>query len=64
MYGYLFVHTEVADVFMTSKNTDFTRFFMIKPRHTRRLRNQIWVEKKLSGSPGDMRQNAYYHNLK
>ena len=28
-------------------------------------KNQIWVEKTLSGSPGHMRQNAYYsHKLK
>jgi len=56
-------HIEVADEFITSKNTDFTRFFIIKPRHLGRPKTRsVW--KKLSGSPGHMRQNAYYRNLK
>jgi len=37
---------------------------MITPRHTGRLKRQIWVENTLSGSPGHMWQNAYYRNLK
>jgi len=47
-------HIEVADEFITSKNTDFTRFFIIEPRHTGRLKKQIWVEKTLSRSPGSV----------
>jgi len=46
------------------KNTDLTRFFMIKPRHPGRLKKQIWVEKTLSESPDNLRQNAYCRNLK
>jgi len=57
-------HIEVADEFITSKNVDFTRFFIIKPRHTGQLKKQIWVEKTLSGSPSNMRQNACYRNLR
>jgi len=57
-------HIEVADEFITSKNTHITRFFVIKSRNTGRLKKQIWVEKTLTGSSGHMRQNAYYRNLK
>jgi len=32
-------HIEVADEFITSKNPDLTRFFIIKPRHPGRLKN-------------------------
>jgi len=46
------------------KNTDFTRFFIIKPRHTGWLKNISGWKKTLSGSPGHMQQNAYYRNLK
>jgi len=35
---------EVANEFTTSKNTDLTRFFTIKPTQPGRLK-QIWVEK-------------------
>ena len=38
-------HIEVAHRFGTSKNPDLTRFFIIKPRDTGRLKKQIWVEK-------------------
>jgi len=63
-YPDIIEHIEVADEFITSENTHFTWFFIIKSRNTGRLRKQIWVEKNLSGSPGHMRQNAYYRNLK
>ena len=33
-YLYIIEHIEVADEFITSKNTDFTRFFIIIPRYT------------------------------
>jgi len=38
-YLYIIEHIEVADEFIISKNTDFTRFFIIKPRHTSRLKS-------------------------
>jgi len=60
--SYCIEHNEVADEFITSKNTDFTRFFIIKPIHPGRLKKQIWVEKTLSGRPGHMWENAYYRN--
>jgi len=63
-YLYIIEQIEDADEFVTSKNTYFTRFFIIKPRHTGRRKKQIWVEKTLSGSPGHMRQNSCYRNLK
>jgi len=44
-YLYVIEHIEVADEFITSKTTDATRFFMIKPRHPSKLKKQIWVEK-------------------
>ena len=38
---YYWTHcTVVIDEFITSKNTDFTLFFTIKPRHTDRLKNR------------------------
>jgi len=46
------------------KNTDLTRFFIIKPRHPGRLINRSGWTKKLIGSPAHMRENAYYRNLK
>jgi len=61
---YHIVHNEVADEFITSQNTDFAQFFIIKPRHTGRPKKQIWVEKTLSGRPGRIRKNAYYRKLK
>jgi len=64
-YLYIIQHIEVADEFITSKNTDCMRFFIVKSRHAGRLtKKQIWVERTLSGSHGHMRQNAYYRNLK
>jgi len=61
-YLYIIEHTEVADELSLPKNTDLTRVFITKtPRLTKK---QIWVEKNISGSPGHMRQNAYYRNLK
>ena len=51
-YLYIIKHIEVADEFIASKNTDLTRFFIIKPRQPGRLKKQIWVKKKLTGSPG------------
>jgi len=48
---------------LSLQNTDLTRLFTIKPTHPGRQK-QIWAEKKLSGSPGHMRQNAYCCNLK
>ena len=47
-YLYVIEHIEVADESITSKNTDFTRFLIIKPRHPGRLKKQIWVEKPCS----------------
>jgi len=49
---------------LSLQKTDLTRFFIIEPTHPGRLKKQIWVKKKFSGSPGHMRQNAYYRNLK
>jgi len=49
---------------LSLQKTDLTRFFINKLRHTGRLKKQIRVEKTLSGSPGHIRQNAYYRNLK
>jgi len=40
-YLYIIEHIEVADEFITSKNTDLTRFFAIKPRHTGRLKTDL-----------------------
>jgi len=39
-------HIEVADEFITSKNTDLTRFFIIKPRHPGRLKKADYRWKK------------------
>jgi len=36
----------------------------MKPKDPGRLKKQIWVENTISGSPGYMQKNAYYHNLK
>jgi len=33
-YHHIIEHTEVADELITSKNTDLTRFFIIKPTDT------------------------------
>jgi len=55
---------EVADEFITSKSTDLTLFFIIKPTHPGGLKKEIRVEETLSRSPGHMRQNACYRNLK
>jgi len=49
-YLYIIEHIEVADEFITSKNTDLTRIFIIKSRHTGRLNKQIWVEKNSMGA--------------
>ena len=49
-YLYIIEHIEVADEFITSKNTDLNRFFVIKLRHPGQLKKQIWVEKTRSGS--------------
>jgi len=38
-------HIEAADEFITLNNTNFTRFFIIKPRYTGGLKKHIWVEK-------------------
>jgi len=47
------------------KNTGLTRFFIITPRHTGRLKKQTWVEKTSTRALyGHMRQNAYNQNLK
>jgi len=54
---YYIEHIELADELSLQKNTDFTRFFIIKPRHTGRLKADLG-EKTLSGNPGHMRQNA------
>jgi len=37
-YPYIIEHIEVADEFITSKNTHLTRFFIIKSRNTDRLK--------------------------
>jgi len=51
---------EVADEFITSKNADFTRFFIIKPTRPGRLKKQIWLKKTSVGAlPGHMRRNAH-----
>jgi len=52
IYFYIIAHIEVADEFITSKNTDLTGFFIIKPRHLGRLKKQIWVDSGSPGSPG------------
>jgi len=49
-YRYIIEHIEVADYFITSKNPDLTRFFVIKTRHPGRLKKQIWVEKNAEGT--------------
>jgi len=40
-YLYIIEHIAFADKFITSKNTDFTRFFKIKRRHTGRLKTDL-----------------------
>jgi len=56
-YHYIIEHIEISDEFITSKQPDLTLFFITQPRHLGRLKSRYrW--KKLSGSPGHMRQNA------
>jgi len=61
-------HIEVADEFITSKNPDLTRFFIIKPRHPRGLKKADLSGKNPQWEPlhGHMGKNAYkyYSNLK
>jgi len=53
---------DVADEFITSKNTDLTRFFIIKPRHTAQLKNiSGWKKPSVGALHGNRRQNAYEH---
>jgi len=61
IYCHLYILNTVMFLMNLSlqKNTDLTRFFIIKPRHPGRLKKQIWVEKTCSGRPGHMRKNAY-----
>ena len=55
-------HIEVADVLITSKNTNFTRFFVSKPRHLGRLKNRSgW--KKPQWEPWSHAENARYGKL-
>jgi len=35
---------------LSLQKTDFTRFFIIEPRHAGRLTKQIWAEKKSVGT--------------
>jgi len=63
-YLHIIEHIEVAHEFITSKNPDLTRFFMVKARHPGRLKKQIWVERNAVGAlHGHMRKNACYGNL-
>ena len=50
LYLYYIEHIGVADEFITSKQTDLTQFFIIKPRHPGGLKKQIWVEKNTVGA--------------
>ena len=54
---------EVANGFTTSTNIHSTRFFIIEPPQPGRLKTQIRVKKNSVGILGQMRQNAYHHNL-
>jgi len=57
-YLYIIERIEVADETITSKNSDLTRFFIIKPRHAGRLKiSSGW---KNPGSLGHTRKNANY----
>jgi len=38
---YVIEHIEIADKFITSKNTDLTRFFIIKPTHPGRPKTDL-----------------------
>jgi len=49
-YLYIIEHIEVADEFITSKNIDFTRYFIIKPRHPSRLKNRSGWKKPSVGA--------------
>jgi len=49
-YLYIIEHIEVLDEFLSSKNPDLTRFFMIKSRRPCRLKKQIWVKKSAVGA--------------
>jgi len=56
-------HIEVADDFITPKQTDLMRFFKSHADTHVDCKKTIWCDKTLSGSPGHMRRNIY-RNLK
>jgi len=49
-YLYIIEHIAFADKFITSKNTDFTRFFKIKRKHTGRLKTDLGGKKPSVGA--------------
>jgi len=65
-YLYIIEHIAVADEFITSKNPDLRRLFIIKPWHPGRLKitDQKSGLRKPQWEPWSHAQNAYYRNLK
>jgi len=49
-YLYIIEHIEVDDEFITLKNPDFTRFFVIKARHPGRLKSRSGWKKPAVGA--------------
>ena len=50
---------EIVDEFITSKNADLTRFFIIKTYTPSRLKNRSGWKKNPQWEPGHMRQNPH-----